>query len=230
MAAIAHRTATPSTSNTGTYASGSFTPTAGALLVVLVEITASAGLGTLTGSTGLTFTRVASVEGETFNDSLEAFIADAFATAVPQTVSYTSADPGTGSVISVEEVTGMLRTGLLALRQFKGAQGSGSTAPSVTFDAACLTGNPTLGIAHGGQSNPLGVTPPTGWAELVDTGFSTPTSGVETCGRDSGFTGSTITWGSAVANDNGALILELDASAPPATAPTKMYQRRMRAA
>lgn len=167
--------------------------------------------------------------GAAFGDRIEAFISNGFATAVSQTLNYsTSADAGSGAVISVAEVTGMLRSGINALRQIKAGTGSGSVAPEFIFDAACLTGNPLLGLVCNDVSNPLNVTPPSGWTEMLDTGYNTPTSGVETAKRDSGFTGTTITWGSTVANDYSGFVMELDTTAPPAVAAPKQHAYRQR--
>jgi hypothetical protein len=57
------------------------------------------------------------------------------------------------------------------------------------------------------------VTEPTGWTEHADTGYNNPTSGMEVASRDSGFTSTSIIWGSNSASNWGAIIAELDSSA-----------------
>lgn len=90
---------------------------------------------------------------------------------------------------------------------------AGANTPCVSaFASACLTENPTLGLVTSAL-NPANMTEPTGWTEQADTGYTTPTRGAEYVSRDSGHTGTTITWGNTGSASHGALIVELDARA-----------------
>jgi hypothetical protein len=86
--------------------------------------------------------------------------------------------------------------------------------PLASWDGAgsALTGNVTLGFLANG-TNPATMTEPTGWTEAADLGYATPTTGVHAVHRDSGFTGTTITWGSTTGGSTLDIILEMDTSA-----------------
>jgi hypothetical protein len=67
----------------------------------------------------------------------------------------------------------------------------------------------------GNSSSPAGIAKPTSWTEQVDVGYATPSTGLEYASRNSGFTGTTITWASTSATVWGAISVELDTSAAP---------------
>ena len=215
MAAVTGVISTTSTANASSYASGSFTPALGDLLVVFVQASATVAAGTLTSSrTGFTFSKVTSALNAT--DTIYCFVANQLVTeAVSQTVTFDcTGDAATGAIIQIAAVSGISKFGNPAASVRQSAvsdnQASGGT-PAATFGSSCLTGNPTLGVV-GNDSNPAGLTAPTSWTERDDTGYGTPTSGAEYVSRDSGFTGTTITWGSTSATAFGVVIIEIDAS------------------
>lgn len=212
MATITHMEDVALTTNVESYVSDAFIPAANDLLIVLAHIAATAQAGIACVGSLLTFTRIDAIgRGGGGASDLVAFVADALAAASSQTVTITcTGDAGTGCAISVEGVAGMTKVGLAAIRQSKTANAASGT-PAVTFDIAALTGNPTI-AAVGNVVNPATMTEPSGMTELVDIGFATPTIGLEVAGRDSGFTGTTITWGSDAGGQHCELILELDAS------------------
>lgn len=217
MAAVTHRVSTASTSNVTSYASGAFTPAVGDLLVVFVVASATVAAGSVRGTgAGLTFSKVTSFVKASSADTIYCFVADAFVTAAAsQTVTFDcTGDAATGAIIEVASVSGMTWKGLNAIRQSAGQsnQASGGT-PAPAFASAALTGNPTLGVV-GNATNAATLTPPTSWTERADTGYATPTTGCEYVSRDSGFTGTTVTWGSTSGSAFGSLIIELDASVP----------------
>ena len=233
MATVTHRVSTASTTNATSYASGSFTPGANELLVVLVIAGATADAGVVTNSQGITFTKVDHAVYRSSNDRCYIFVADSLASAVSQTVTFACAgDQANGAVILVAGVSGMTLLGASAIRQSaKQENGAAAGTPAPAFGAACLTGNPTLGVMGNG-ANPAGMTPPGSWNEGADTGYNTPASGAEYVHRNSGFTGTTVTWGSSSGTAFGALIVELDSSAPvfvvpkpPIVAPSQAVHR-----
>lgn len=127
---------------------------------------------------------------------------------------YTTA-PGatTGGGLTVLRVTGMSRTSASAMRQAGRQAFTTAATPTVPMDAgAILTGNSVIGAVWN-QTNPATMTPPASFTERSDLGYATPTRGMESASRDSGETGSTITWGSASASSYAAVVVELDASA-----------------
>lgn len=216
MAAVTHRVATASTSNASSYASGSFTPAVNDLLVGKVVASGTQALdATLTDSVGGTWTLISTARKGTSTDMCYVYVRTALiASAVAMTVTFTcTSDAATGAVVIVSSVSGMTRTGAAAVRQFDIEENRGATTPACTFPAACLTGNPVIGVVGNG-ANPATLTPPTGWTEGVDTGFTTPACGAESAFINSGFTGTVVTWGSASGSVWGAIVIELDTSSP----------------
>ena len=214
MAAITHSSGIlSSTSNATSYASAAFTPATDDLLVVFVQADGTVDAGSLTSSVGgATFTRVDVALYATSANSLYCFVADQLATNVSQTVTFDCpGDIASGCEITVERISGITKTGLTAILQSKKQENQAATGtPAPTFDSAVQTANPTLG-AVGKQVNSA-MTEPTGWTELYDDGHSTPNNRLEVVGRASGFTGTTVTWGSASDGAFASIIVEIDAS------------------
>ncbi len=224
FATTTHRVSTPSTSNVTSYASGAFTPTANDLLFAWVVVTGSrddsgAGLAKLTDSQGLGWVKVERCHKVTSADTLYLFVACTLAAASSMTVTFDcTGDAGTGAIIEVCSISSMTRTGIDAVRQTAKQENQSSGTPASTFAASCLTGNVTAGCVSNGANGAL-MTPPSGWTEQIDTGFATPTTGLEYATRDSGFTGTTITWGNSSLSAFGDMIVEFDTSAASFTTP-----------
>lgn len=220
MVTIVRRDTTAgNTSNVAAYASASFTPTVGDLLVVLANVagTTTAAPTCTASANGITFTLFDVQAHNVSANRLYRFVANQTVGASPAAMTVTvntGADAGTGALITVLGAQGMSKVGAAAIRQFTGADNNhatGGTTPSVTLAQAPLTTNPV--VAHTGNltGTGTGLTPPSGWTEYSDASFSTPTTGMEVCGIASGFTGTTITAGSTMTV--GAIgAFELDAS------------------
>jgi hypothetical protein len=215
MAAVTALVTTADTT-TSPNVSGAFTPAENDLLIVFLHAANTVqDPGTISNSQGITFTQFkkAAYPGA----RLYGFVADSLVTAgqaVSQTITadFVSDDFG-GTIIGVAGVSGMTASGLSAIKQSINLDaGVAAATPAATFAAAALTGNPTL-VAVGNDSNPAALTPPTNWNEAGDTGFNTPTTGMEWGFRDSGFTGTTVTWGSTSATQYCVMIVELDSTA-----------------
>lgn len=220
--------ATPiaSTTNASTYSTAAFTPGAGELLFAWVGVTTSrddsgAGLAKMTDSQGLGFVKVIRGKKLTNADSGYLFVASKLAAASSMTVTFDcTGDAGAGCIIFVCGISSMTRTGIDAVRQtaLQDNQAAAST-PAPAFASSVITSNVTSGFIHNATS-PAGMTPPTSWTELTtDVGYSTPTTGGEYVTRDSGFTGTTVTWGSTSASAYGSMIVEFDTSAATFTCP-----------
>lgn len=214
MAVCTHAVATASTSNVTSYASGSFTPAAGDLLVAFVFATGTAATGTMTDSQSLGFTKYNS--WPVSSSTIYVFVANALAAASSMTVTFDcTGDAATGAIIFVTRVSGMSKLATAAVVQAGTNSGTSGVTPSATFSAAADTTNPTIAYITN-LSNPAGMTAPTNWAEQADTGYATPTTGAEYGTRDSGFTGTVITWGGNSATAWGTVTIELNAhSLPP---------------
>lgn len=228
MAAVTSLVATPDTGATPN-TSGTFTPTAGALLIAIIATSGSTGsAGTLTSSAnGITWTNVNVAAFGGGAHTLNIFVANQVVPGSPalMSITWTPTDAGTGTVIFVGQVTGMSRVGLDAVRQSaKEDNHSGAGAPAPVFAAAALTDNPTIGAVGVEGVTANAAVPNASWTERGDTGYSTPSTAAEWCSRDSGFTGTTITWTSAAATVWASMSVELDASAPAAAASLTPYR------
>jgi hypothetical protein len=148
-------------------------------------------------------------------DLVEVLVATSFAAATSMTVTYTPefvSPVATGLMVAVLRISGMTLAGASAVRQIAAdANKDSGTTPSHAFAQNALTGNPTIGVIFT-DSNPPTVTPPTGWSTIYDLGYDTPTTGLQVVSRNSGFTGSSITWGGVENSNFAEIILELDAS------------------
>ena len=219
MAAVTHAVATVSTLNVTSYAAAAFTPVANDLLVGFVIASQTQALAaTLVTDSGITFTLIGRATYRTTLDSVYVYIANSLATAVSMIATWDcTEDPATGCVIIIERVSGMTRTGSIAVRTgqipLQNEQAAAAT-PTLTFASAVLTGNPTLG-AVGNSTNPSGLTVPTGWTVAATSGYATPVTGSHVVFRNSGFTGTSMPWGSTSATAFGAIGIELDTSSPP---------------
>jgi hypothetical protein len=207
-----------STTNATSYTTASLGVVANELVVVFTGASGTIADGTVTDSLGGTYTLQDSSQKSAGADEGHLWVRDSL---IPSTTSMTitfdcTGDAATGLILAAIRITGMSRVGASAVRQVahQDAQ-SGGTTPAPAFPAACLTGNPTIGFIFN-ETNPAGMTPPTNWTELTaDVGHSQPTTGGEYCIRNSGFTGTTITWGSTSASEYLSMIVELDTSAAP---------------
>lgn len=213
MATVTFKVNTASTTNASSYASGSFTPVASDLLVVFVHASGTVTDAQMLSSTGILFTQVAAFLDATSVNRVYCYVAGSLATAVAQTVTWSyTGTAASGAVIQVYAVAGMTRLGTFAVRQSAGQSNQAALGtPAPTFGVAVLTGNPALG-AIGNSTNPATLTPPTSWTEGADSGYATPTTGLESVFISSGFTGTTVTWGSTSTTAFGSLIVELDTS------------------
>jgi hypothetical protein len=198
------------------------TPTVGDLLVIVCGATASnegnaAPSFSDNNADGLgTYTKVADgiddASGSVPRGAI--FIRDALITSATSTIfTYVTAAANTGSGFTIFRVTGMSFAGTAALKQASVNNGAATTTPTVTLGAAVLTANAVVGFVLN-NSNPAALTAPASWTEAQDEGFASPTTGIQTCYRNSGETSTTVTWGSTSATIWKAAVVELDTSAP----------------
>lgn len=229
MATCTHRVITPDTGNTPN-TSGSITFASDDLLVVFVTKEASALSSpmvsadlTATSITGVSsFTLIRNQGHQSSAAHMGVFVADQLTTGSGSTGTVTIAsgsDAGAGTIISVYTVAGMTLTGSGAVRQSGGQTDQSAGTPAPAFGSAALTGNSCLGAIYN-ATNPAGMTSPSSWSAGGNSGYTTgQVSGLGTCHRNSGETGTTITWGSSSASAFASVIVELDTSS--ATTHTK---------
>lgn len=217
MATITHGASSASSTDGTSYTilDSIFTPAANDLLVLAVVKSDSVNDGTVTDSLGDGggWIFLGSVLYHLSANLVEWFIRDKLVSATAMTITYDcTGDATTGCLLAVTRAAGMTKLGAAAVRQSATqANQAPNDTPAPVFPAACLTDNPTLGLI-GNRDNPAGMTAPTDWTEQVDIGYATPGTGLEYVSRDSGFSGTTITWGSASLSRFASFALELDAS------------------
>jgi len=217
MATATFGTGLYSSANTATYDSTTYTPAAGDLLVVYFHIsgTANPNLYVSSDTRGLGFVKVADT---TFTSAGAAgrgalFVAARFAPALSEIITCnTSSDNGTGAAVLVWAISGMGRTGSDAVRQVALENSHAAGTPAPTFPINALTDNLILGFVGDEGGAPPHWTPPSGFTEPAsgEGNFTAPAVSAETCNRDSGFTGTTVTWGNASTGVFSSLIAEFD--------------------
>lgn len=117
-----------------------------------------------------------------------------------------------GGGLQVFAVSGMSRVGLLAARRAVGDVGAAAATPAVSFITPIDTANAVIGAVMN-ITNPAGMTAPASWSESIDTGYATPSAGLETAFRNSGETTATPTWGGTSASAFRVVVVELDTRA-----------------
>lgn len=192
----------------------------GELIVVVASYTGQAAAPVITDDNSAgTYTEVTGgVAKAASADKLWIFVRNSLLPATQSTIVSAARAGTTGGGMVIFRLTGMTRFGTDAIRnwattpQVGKQENQAAATPAPALPAAALTGNPTIGAVFN-ATNPATLTPPTSWLEKADLGYNTPTTGIEVVGRDSGFTGTTVTWGSASATAFCSVIVEFDASA-----------------
>lgn len=213
--AATYRTSAAGGSSTGTSnRTVAITPAVGDLLVVYCFVAANTNDAPTcsdnngSGTYDLVDVMNASIGG--INYRLSVFIRTALMANTTSTTITVATGSNTSGAVHAIAVSGMSRTGANAVRS-KGSQNNqaaGTAAPALNQSA--LTGNMTI-VAIGSADTTT--TAPTNWTERQDTNFSNDTVALETATRDSGFTGTTITFGAAQSTVFCSHALELDNSA-----------------
>ena len=215
MAAVILGVSLADTTNTTSYTTASFTPALDDLLIVFVKgrLTLTRP-STMTDSLGGTYTNILALDGPGTNGTMYLFVRDSLTPNTSMTITWDcTGDTAVAAHIQVARVSGITRTGSDAILQTATQSlQSASTTPAPSFSSSALTGNPTLGAVFN-RTDPATMTEPSGWTERADIGNIQATTGSEWVSRDSGFTGTTITWGSTSASLFGSIIVEVDTSA-----------------
>jgi hypothetical protein len=152
---------------------------------------------------------VANVVIASVNHRLAVFVRTALMANTTSTTVTVATGSNTSGAVHVIAEAGMSKVGAAAVRSkgLQNNQAAGTAAPAL--NQAALTTNPTI-VAQGSADTTT--TAPTDWTEAQDTNFSATVIALETATRDSGFTGTTITFGAASSTTFCAHALELDAS------------------
>lgn len=200
------------------YTTPSFTPVAGDCCLMII---ATKGAGSITIPNCQFLNSVAGLPAwssiyqgrQGANSWIGALITEDFETAVARTVQITFPSIITGFLAQVVFIRGLNRPGRGAVRSaaIGEIQTAGGT-PNLTMPQAMLSDSSVI-VGLTNATNPATVTPPAGFTEILDTGLVNPTSGFEVATRNSGQTGTTITWGSTSATADGVIAVELSSRA-----------------
>jgi hypothetical protein len=191
----------------------------GDLIVVLVELAGSIAVDAtlVSASMGITFTDCGQhPTGNATTNVHYIFVADQPIPSGPVQSLLTfdcSSDGGTGCTIVALAIRGNAKVGTAAIKQAAGQSDRLATlTPTIVFPGNITAGNPVIGMATN-NTNPAGITEPSGWTEIIDTGHSAPVTGVEVASINAHAGGtSTVTWGAASATRGGGIAIEIDAS------------------
>lgn len=216
MAAVTQLGTATFDTNSGTH-TVTATPAVGDLIVIITASTGNTSAATPTDDQGGTYVRVATSVKATSADTLGIHIRTSLISSAVSTVFTHAPGTSTGGGLVVLKVTGMTQTGSAAARSTGVQSNQGIAIPSPVLNNTPLSSNPIIG-AFFNAANPATVTQRTGYAEHVDIGYASPTTGLETMSLDSGETSATIAWGSSETTFCDAAV-ELDSSAGGGAAP-----------
>ncbi len=127
--------------------------------------------------------------------------------------------PGTttgGGLVVIKSAGGNKSGAAAVVKSAASANQAAGGTPTVAMGSAISTNNAVLGVVFNTSNLTTNVTERSGFTEIVDAGYATPSSGLEVMTRNSGETGSSIAWGSTTATAYGAIVVEIDASLLPA--------------
>jgi hypothetical protein len=220
-----------STSQSSTYAFGSFTPATNNVIVVIALVRGSVGVGSITNTSGTSLTWTLKTSA-TFNAGADTVyvlwaITPSSTAASVYTVS-SGADAGTGCVAYMFQFSGADLLTPDPLKQAVTNSGT-STNPTATVTAlGTLNGYASAWAGGLSSSNPANVsTPPTSWTEIGDNGFASPTTNGTGAFRAGGETGTSVTF-TAASTTWGLAAVEVYVSGAGPAPPSDMGRRVIR--
>jgi hypothetical protein len=221
--AAVERAETASTSNTASYTSASYTPSANALLVAVFVASATVtDPPTVTGN-GLTWVEaVGRVRGTTTQHIFYALTGASPSTG-GVTVNY-GGDAATGCGITVVEFTGIDLTTPVGLAD---TNIGNATTPSITITGGPINATSAiLGFVYDASTNPAAPTAPAGWTETTRNGWNTPVTGWEVAYHLTPGAISSVTWGAATSGNWTSGVVEILPAAVAAPGPSIGGARR----
>jgi hypothetical protein len=194
----------------GAKVTGSFTPSAGELLVAVVGIATSDTAPTMSDTdaniTG--WTLVDSFRSQAATGGLRIYVSDQGASGSAITVTMTpTADAGGG--LAVLSVSGVNKYGASAVRSTGGQADQASATPAPVLSQTPLLTTAVIVAVMNNSNLTTNLTPRTGYTEAYDLGFNTPATGLEVHYRDSGETSATLTAGSTTPTTFASIGIEI---------------------
>lgn len=136
------------------------------------------------------------------------FVRNALIGSATSTTVTVATGSNTAGVVGVIMVAGMSKVGAAAVRQSNFVANQSGTTPTATLPSAALTDNLTIAFLGSDDITPPSV--PTGWTQRIKNSASSPNTENLTATRDTGFTGTSIAWGSSYSANFAVAALELD--------------------
>lgn len=172
------------TTNATSFSLGPATFTAGRLYLFIAQTTGTTNPGTIS-STTLTWTSVASVGNST--NRIQVFRCVPGSTAIGETVTLGTFGGGsTGYSVAYYEITGVVTTGTNGADAIvQAVTQAATTGTDPTINLAAISGNRNAVIGwFSNDANPFGGAEESGWTEIFDSGYSTPTTGMYETARN----------------------------------------------
>lgn len=194
-----------------------FTPAVGDGVVVIVALSGCVNpVPSMTDDKGGTYYLAGTALWGSSANILAVFCREQIITSATSTVITCASGSNTAGELVALRLAGPTRVGAGMIRSigWQANQAGGGT-PAPTLNQSALTGNLTIVAV---ASSTTAVTPPTNWTERQDVNQATPTTALEVATRDSGFTGTTITYGASVATAFASVAIEIDSSSDAAGA------------
>ena len=141
-----------------------------------------------------------------------AFIRNSLVGSATSTTLTVATGSNTAGQIGVIAVSGASGGGAAAVRQFVARENQGGVIPSITFSVAADAANLLLGALMNSNVGGAVGTPPSAFTEQIDASQTLPTTGLEVITRDSGFSGTTIVWGTT-SSPHAVMVIELGGAA-----------------
>lgn len=165
------------------------------------------------------YTRITGALKASSADELHIFVRTALVSSASSTVFTLAPGTTTGGGLAVLKVTGMTQTGAAAVVQSAIQDNIASGVPTPVLGATPAPGNPIIGAAFT-ATNPAALTPRAApvYTERVDTGWASPTTGIEIMSINAGETGTSIAWGSSSSTAFCSLVVELNYETSPTVA------------
>ena len=209
-----------STSNATSYSFSSFTPPTNSTLVVLAGVRGTTQVGSIQNISGtsLTWTKQTSITFGGGTHTVYAFWArtGSSTAASVYAVNVSGGANATGCIAYMFAFAGSDLTSSTPIRQHAINQAT-STNPTVTFGSARSTSSGYAAAWFGAlsSSNPANVsTAPTGWTEVGDNGFATPTTNGSGAYRAEGETSTSVSF-TAASTAWGMIAVEVSVQPPP---------------
>jgi hypothetical protein len=211
-----------SSSGGGTSGSGdrtaSISVASGDLIVAFASVSGNTQVSpTMTDNDGGTYALVGQALWDGSANNMLCFVRNSLSPAGKVTLTL-GTDTNTAGEIVIIAYSGMTRTGAAAIKQITSlANQATSTTPSASFANPVTSGDQLLAAVASGDKY---TDEPGGWNEHENVSQSTPTTALEVTSGETGFTGTTVTYGSSETSGYAMMVVELDASmsGPPADA------------